>query len=64
MNYFIEKALAIDYVLFMTSALLHNTCSGCHGAGLQDAMGPSLKPFALASKDDDLLIATITNGRS
>ncbi len=44
-------------------ALLQNTCSGCHGAGLQGAMGPSLKPEALANKADDLLITTITNGR-
>ncbi len=44
-------------------ALLQNSCSGCHGAGLQGAMGPSLKPEALAGKADDLLITTITNGR-
>jgi cytochrome c55X len=44
-------------------ALVQNTCSGCHGAGLQGGMGPSLKPEALASKADDLLITTITNGR-
>lgn len=44
-------------------AFVQNTCAGCHGAGLQGAMGPSLKPDALASKSDDLLITTITNGR-
>lgn len=44
-------------------ALLQNTCSGCHGADLQGAMGPSLKSDALANKTDDLLITTITNGR-
>lgn len=44
-------------------AFVQNTCAGCHGAGLQGAMGPSLKPEALASKADDLLITTITNGR-
>lgn len=43
--------------------LLQNTCGGCHGAELKGAMGPSLKPEALASKADDLLITTITNGR-
>ncbi len=44
-------------------ALLQNSCSGCHGPELQGAMGPSLKPDALANKADDLLITTITNGR-
>ena len=44
-------------------ALLHSTCSSCHGADLQGAMGPALKPDTLASKSDDLLIATITDGR-
>lgn len=43
--------------------LVQNTCSGCHGADLQGAMGPSLKPEALVNKTDDLLITTITNGR-
>ncbi len=44
-------------------ALVQNTCGGCHGVGLDGGMGPSLKPEALASKADDLLITTITNGR-
>ncbi|MDD5227999.1 MAG: cytochrome c [Methylococcales bacterium] len=44
-------------------ALLQNSCGGCHGATLQGAMGPPLKPEALASKTDELLITTITNGR-
>ena len=43
--------------------MLQNSCGGCHGATLQGAMGPSLQPAALASKADDLLIETITNGR-
>jgi cytochrome c55X len=43
--------------------LVKNTCAGCHGTELKGAMGPSLKPEALANKADDLLISTITNGR-
>ncbi len=44
-------------------ALVKSTCAGCHGANLQGAMGPSLKPEALANKADDLLISTISAGR-
>lgn len=44
-------------------ALVKSSCAGCHGADLQGGMGPSLKSDALASKADDLLITTITNGR-
>lgn len=43
--------------------LVKNTCAGCHGVDLKGAMGPSLQPAALASKTDELLIETITNGR-
>jgi cytochrome c55X len=44
-------------------ALVKSTCAGCHGADLQGGMGPSLKSDALASKSNDLLITTITDGR-
>ncbi len=43
--------------------LVKNTCGGCHGANLQGAIGPSLQSTALASKTDELIIETITNGR-
>lgn len=44
-------------------AFVKNTCSGCHGAELKGAIGPSLQPAALANKSDELIIETITNGR-
>jgi cytochrome c55X len=43
--------------------LVKNDCSACHGLTLQGGMGPSLKPESLEGKPDELLIATILNGR-
>lgn len=43
--------------------LLKNDCGACHGLSLQGGMGPSLLPEALAGKPDDLLAATILEGR-
>ena len=42
---------------------LRQDCGSCHGMTLQGGLGPALLPSALAGKSDDLLIATILNGR-
>jgi cytochrome c55X len=43
--------------------LLNHDCGACHGLTLKGGLGPALLPEALAGKPDDLLIATILNGR-
>jgi cytochrome c55X len=43
--------------------LLKHDCGSCHGLPPKGGLGPSLMPQALADKSDELLMATIQNGR-
>ena len=43
--------------------LLKHDCGSCHGLPPKGGLGPSLMPDALAGKSDELLMATIQNGR-
>lgn len=44
--------------------LLKDDCGACHGMNLNGGLGPALLPESLAGKDDDMLVATILNGRA
>ena len=43
--------------------MLKHDCGSCHGLPPKGGLGPSLMPEALSDKSDELLIATIQNGR-
>lgn len=44
--------------------LLREDCGSCHGMTLKGGLGPPLTPQALANKSNDMLRATILNGRA
>jgi cytochrome c55X len=43
--------------------VLAQNCSVCHGKSLQGDIGPALTPKSLASKNEDMLVTTILEGR-
>lgn len=43
--------------------LLDQDCGSCHGMTRKGGLGPALLPANLAGKPDELLIATILDGR-
>lgn len=43
--------------------LLRQDCGACHGMTLKGGLGPSLLPERLAGIPDDVLIATVLDGR-
>ncbi len=43
--------------------LLRQDCGACHGMTLKGGLGPSLLPERLAKIPDDVLIATVLDGR-
>ncbi len=43
--------------------LLRQDCGACHGMTLKGGLGPALLPGRLAAIDDDVLIATVLDGR-
>ncbi len=43
--------------------LLRQDCGACHGMTLKGGLGPALLPERLAAIDDDVLIATVLDGR-
>lgn len=43
--------------------VLAQNCSVCHGPALKGDVGPALTPKSLAGKNDDMLVATILEGR-
>jgi len=44
--------------------MLKHDCGSCHGLPPKGGLGPSLMPEALSDKSDELLVATIQNGRA
>jgi cytochrome c55X len=44
-------------------AMLRQDCGSCHGMTLKGGLGPPLLPDSLKGKPDNLLAATILNGR-
>jgi cytochrome c55X len=44
--------------------LLHQDCGSCHGMRLTGGLGPPLTPQALEGKPRELLVVTISEGRS
>jgi len=45
------------------SNLLVQDCGSCHGLTMRGGLGPALLPETLAGKPDELLVATILEGR-
>lgn len=43
--------------------LLLQDCGSCHGMTMKGGLGPALTPAALKTKDREVLIATILQGR-
>jgi cytochrome c55X len=43
--------------------VLQQNCTICHGSNLNGGAGPALTPKTLAAKDEQLLVATILDGR-
>lgn len=41
---------------------LKHDCGSCHGMTLNGGLGPSLRPEALAGKDEEALAAIVRNG--
>lgn len=43
--------------------LLVQDCGSCHGLTMRGGLGPALLPVTLSGKPDELLVATILEGR-